>query len=104
MFVMMLISGSAVIFIILLYCEYFQVASFTGEKQAVSTYKKFLADAYKSGVHEGLVGGIGFGLVLFVMFSGYALAVWFGAKMIMEKGYGAGAVVNVIVAVLNASM
>ncbi|ESW35236.1 hypothetical protein PHAVU_001G218000 [Phaseolus vulgaris] len=80
------------------------VASFTGEKQAVSTYKKFLADAYKSGVHEGLVGGMGFGLVLFVMFCGYALSVWFGAKMIIERGYGPGAVVNVFVAVLNASM
>jgi len=86
------------------YLCYFQVASFTGEKQAVSTYKKFLADAYKSGVHEGLVGGMGFGLVLFVMFCGYALSVWFGAKMIIERGYGPGAVVNVFVAVLNASM
>jgi len=101
---MMLISGSAMIFIILFNCVYFQVASFTGEKQAVSTYKKFLADAYKSGVHEGLVGGIGFAMVLFVMFCGYGLSVWFGAKMIMERGYGAGAVVNVFVAVLNASM
>ncbi|KAG5044166.1 hypothetical protein AAZX31_03G204200 [Glycine max] len=80
------------------------VASFTGEKQAVSSYKKFLADAYQSGVHEGFVGGMGLGVVMLVMFCGYALSVWFGAKMIMEKGYSAGAVVNVFVAVLNASM
>ncbi|TKY61652.1 ABC transporter B family member 11 [Spatholobus suberectus] len=80
------------------------VASFTGEKHAVSSYKKFLADAYKAGVHEGFVGGVGLGIVMLVIFCGYALAVWFGAKMIMEKGYGAGAVVNVFVAVLNASM
>jgi len=32
---------------------YFQVASFTGEKQAVSSLNKFLVDAYKSGIHEG---------------------------------------------------
>nr|KYP71725.1 ABC transporter B family member 5 [Cajanus cajan] len=80
------------------------VASFTGEKQAVSNYKKFLADAYKSGVYEGFASGIGLGIVMLIIFCGYALAVWFGAKMIMEKGYGAGAVVNVFVAVLNASM
>ncbi|XP_027350636.1 ABC transporter B family member 11-like isoform X2 [Abrus precatorius] len=80
------------------------VASFTGEKQAVSSYKKFLAHAYKSGVHEGFVAGMGLGIVMLVIFCGYALAVWFGAKMVMEKGYGGGTVVNVIVAVLNASM
>ncbi|RDX69267.1 ABC transporter B family member 21, partial [Mucuna pruriens] len=80
------------------------VASFTGEKQAVSSYEKFLVDAYKSGVHEGFVGGMGIGIVMLVIFCGYALAVWFGAKMIMEKGYGGGEVVNVFVAVLNASM
>ncbi|KAL2345535.1 hypothetical protein Fmac_006820 [Flemingia macrophylla] len=80
------------------------VASFTGEKQAVSSYKQFLADAYKSGVQEGFASGIGLGIVMLIIFCGYALAVWFGAKMIMEKGYDAGAVVNVFVAVLNASM
>ncbi|KAJ1393342.1 P-loop containing nucleoside triphosphate hydrolase [Sesbania bispinosa] len=80
------------------------VQSFTGEKQAVSSYRKFLADAYKSGVHEGLVSGMGFGMVMLVIFCGYALAVWFGAKMIIEKGYDGGQVINVIVAVLNASM
>lgn len=82
----------------------FQVASFTGEKQAVTDYSKFLVDAYKSGVHEGSTAGIGLGTVMFVIFGGYALAVWFGAKMIMEKGYNGGTVINVIVAVLTSSM
>lgn len=31
------------------------VASFTGEKQAVSNYKRFLVNAYRSGVQEGLL-------------------------------------------------
>ncbi|XP_061367873.1 ABC transporter B family member 21-like [Gastrolobium bilobum] len=81
------------------------VQSFTGEKQAISSYSKFLVDAYKSGVHEGFISGIGLGTVMFVIFCGYALAVWFGAKMIMEeKGYNGGTVINVIIAVLTASM
>ncbi|OIV91033.1 hypothetical protein TanjilG_16993 [Lupinus angustifolius] len=80
------------------------VASFTGEKQAVSSYGKFLVDAYRSGVHEGSIAGAGIGTVMFVIFCGYALAVWFGAKMIMEKGYNGGTVINVIIAVLTASM
>ncbi|CAL0300187.1 unnamed protein product [Lupinus luteus] len=80
------------------------VASFTGEKQAVSSYDKFLVDAYRSGVHEGSIAGAGMGTVMSVIFCGYALAVWFGAKMIMEKGYNGGTVINVIIAVLTASM
>ncbi|KAI5393784.1 hypothetical protein KIW84_060774 [Lathyrus oleraceus] len=80
------------------------VASFTGEKQVVSSYKVFLVDAYKSGVFEGTIAGVGLGTVMFVIFCGYALAVWFGAKMIIEKGYNGGTVINVIIAVLTASM
>ncbi|XP_059438553.1 ABC transporter B family member 21-like [Corylus avellana] len=80
------------------------VASFTGEKQAITSYSKFLVHAYKSGVHEGLAAGVGIGTVLFVVFSTYSLAVYFGAKLILQKGYNGGQVINVIVAVLTASM
>ncbi|MBA0834357.1 hypothetical protein Goarm_006717 [Gossypium armourianum] len=80
------------------------VASFTGEKQAISNYNKFLATAYKSGVHEGTAAGLGLGVVLLIIFCSYSLAVWFGGKMILEKGYTGGEVVNVIIAVLTGSM
>ncbi|THG10813.1 hypothetical protein TEA_002096 [Camellia sinensis var. sinensis] len=80
------------------------VASFTGERQAVINYNKSLVHAYKSGVQEGLAAGFGFGAVMFVAFSTYSLAIWFGAKMILEKGYTGGEVLNVIVAVLSGSM
>ncbi|XP_023554567.1 ABC transporter B family member 4-like [Cucurbita pepo subsp. pepo] len=80
------------------------VASFTGEKQAISSYQKFLVDAYKSGVREALGGGIGIGTVMLVIFCTYSLAVWFGGKMIIEKGYDGGQVITIILAVLEASM
>ncbi|XP_012437901.1 ABC transporter B family member 4 [Gossypium raimondii] len=80
------------------------VASFTGEKQAISNYNKLLATAYKSGVHEGTAAGLGLGVVLLIIFCSYSLAVWFGGKMILEKGYTGGEVVNVIIAVLTGSM
>ncbi|XP_027334212.1 ABC transporter B family member 4-like isoform X2 [Abrus precatorius] len=80
------------------------VASFTGEKHAVTSYGKFLVVAYKSGVHEGSIAGVGLGTVMFFVFCGYAFAVWFGTKMIMEKGYNGGTVLNVIVGVLVASL
>ncbi|KAI7738102.1 hypothetical protein M8C21_014511, partial [Ambrosia artemisiifolia] len=37
------------------------VASFTGEKQAIANYEKSLAKAYRAGVQEGLVSGLGAG-------------------------------------------
>ncbi|XP_061961245.1 ABC transporter B family member 21-like [Populus nigra] len=80
------------------------VASFTGEKQAISNYKKFLATAYNSGVQEGFTAGLGLGIVMLLVFCSYALAVWFGGKMILEKGYNGGDVLSVIFAVLTGSM
>jgi ATP-binding cassette subfamily B (MDR/TAP) protein 1 len=43
-------------------------------------------------------------VVAFIVFSTYALAVWFGAKMILNDGYNGGDVVNVNFAVLTGSM
>lgn len=60
--------------------------------------------AYKSGVHEGTAASFGLGTVMLVVFCSYALAVWFGSKLIREKGYNGGEVLNVIVAVLAGSM
>ncbi|XVF21986.1 hypothetical protein REPUB_Repub12eG0135800 [Reevesia pubescens] len=80
------------------------VASFTGEKQAISNYNKYLVTAYKSGVHEGGAVGLGLGVVLLIVFCSYALAVWFGGRMILERGYNGGQVINVIAAVLIGSM
>ncbi|XP_030460441.1 ABC transporter B family member 11-like [Syzygium oleosum] len=80
------------------------VASFTGEKRAIANYSKFLVNAYRSGVHEGLAAGLGLGTVMLIIFGGYALAVWYGGKLILTKGYNGGRVINVIMAVLTGSM
>ncbi|KAF2325016.1 hypothetical protein GH714_022250 [Hevea brasiliensis] len=86
------------------YAKAASVASFTGEKQAINNYKKFLVTAYNSGVREGLATGLGLGVVMLIIFCSYALAIWFGGKMILEKGYSGGSVLNVIIAVLSGSM
>lgn len=81
-----------------------QVASFTGEKQAIAKYDNSLKTAYKSSVQEGLAAGVGLGSVMFIVFGSYALAVWFGSKMILNKGYTGGDVINIIFAVLTGSL
>ncbi|KAK4419593.1 ABC transporter B family member 11 [Sesamum alatum] len=79
------------------------VASFTGERQAVEKYEKSLNRAYEAGVQEGLAAGLGSGIFMLVLFSSYALGLWFGARMIIDKGYTGGEVLNVVMAVLSGS-
>ncbi|XP_010522857.1 PREDICTED: ABC transporter B family member 11-like [Tarenaya hassleriana] len=80
------------------------VASFTGERQAIRNYNEFILSAYKSSVQQGFSTGFGLGVLFLVFFGSYALAIWFGGKMILEKGYTGGAVINVIIAVVTGSM
>ncbi|KAL7160936.1 hypothetical protein ACSBR2_041560 [Camellia fascicularis] len=80
------------------------VASFTGERQAINKYKKSFLKAYRSGVQAGLGLGLGSGVFMFLFHSSYALAVWHGAKMIIDKGYTGGQVLIVISAVLTGSL
>lgn len=80
------------------------VASFTGEKQAVASYDKSLMKAYAAGVKEGWASGIGMGVVMFIAFCTYGLAIWFGGKMVLEKGYTGGDIMNILFCVLIGSM
>ncbi|KAK2645594.1 hypothetical protein Ddye_020789 [Dipteronia dyeriana] len=80
------------------------VASFTGEKQAIAKYNESLTKAYKSGVQEGLAAGLGLGATTFFVFSSYSLVVWFGGKMVLEKGYSGGDVISVMFSVMTGSL
>lgn len=81
-----------------------QVASFTGEKDAIEKYDSKLIIAYKAAAKQGLASGLGLGALVFVIMSTYALAVWYGAKLIMEKSYNGGEVLNVIMAMMTGGM
>ncbi|KAM7487967.1 hypothetical protein LguiB_025451 [Lonicera macranthoides] len=80
------------------------VASFTGERQARAKYDKSLIIAYNAGVQEGLVTGLGSGIFMLAIFCTYALAIWVGARMILEKKYTGGRVINVILAVFTGAL
>ncbi|XP_072967585.1 ABC transporter B family member 11-like [Typha angustifolia] len=80
------------------------VVSFNGEKQAIELYNKYIRKAYKSAVQEGTANGFGMGTVFMVLFCSYGLAVWYGSKLIIEKGYNGGAVINILFAVMTGAM
>ncbi|KVH89702.1 AAA+ ATPase domain-containing protein [Cynara cardunculus var. scolymus] len=73
------------------------------EKEAIAKYEKSLRNAYRAGVQEGLVAGIGSGIFMMCVFCCYSLAIWFGGRLIIEKGYSGGQVINVMIAVLISS-
>ncbi|XP_038978077.1 ABC transporter B family member 11-like [Phoenix dactylifera] len=79
------------------------VASFTGERHAVNKYAESLKSAYSSSVQEGLAAGLGLGTVMLFFFCGYSLGIWYGAKLILDKGYTGADVINVIFAVVTGS-
>ncbi|AES64094.2 ABC transporter B family protein [Medicago truncatula] len=80
------------------------VASFTGEEKATEKYNNKLRIAYKSTVQQGLASGTGMGLLLLIIFGTYALAMWYGSKLIIEKGYDGGSVFNIIIAINTGGM
>lgn len=84
--------------------KYYKVVSFNGEKKATENYDKALTKAYKTGRNEGLVNGLGMGAVFMIIFCSYALAVWYGSKLIIDKGYSGGDTINILFAVMMGGM
>lgn len=80
------------------------VSSFTGEKQAIEKYNNKLQVAYRAAVQQGMVSGIGLGVLMLTVIGTYGLAVWYGSKLIIEKGYNGGTVINVIMAIMTGGM
>ncbi|KAK4710892.1 hypothetical protein R3W88_005405 [Solanum pinnatisectum] len=80
------------------------VAAFNGEKLAMIKYDNTLKIAYAFTVQQGLVSGVGLGTFLLVLLSTYGLAIWYGSKLIIEKGYHGGDVINVLMAIMIGGM
>ncbi|KAF5752776.1 hypothetical protein HS088_TW01G00694 [Tripterygium wilfordii] len=80
------------------------VESFTGEKHAIEKYNSKLGIASAAMVKQGLTSGFGIGTLLLVFFSSYGLAVWYGSKLIIERGYEGGQVINVVLAIMIGGM
>ncbi|KAL5981453.1 hypothetical protein ACLOJK_015514 [Asimina triloba] len=90
----------------------FAVALFKGWLLALNSAKKLamrgqkayseagnVAEQTVTSIRTGLITGTGTGGILFVVFSSSGLGVWFGSKLIIEKGCSGGHVINVLTAV-----
>ncbi|XP_055935282.1 ATP-dependent translocase ABCB1-like isoform X3 [Argiope bruennichi] len=88
------------------------VFAFGGERKEIQRYDNCLTPARNKGVKRGLMTALGAAITSFCIFAGYALAFWYGVKLILEdwdkpkeeKEYTGGTLIIVFFNVMSASM
>ncbi|KAF8767736.1 ATP-dependent translocase ABCB1 like protein [Argiope bruennichi] len=88
------------------------VFAFGGERKEIQRYDNCLTPARNKGVKRGLMTALGAAITWFCIFAGYALAFWYGVKLILEdwdkpkeeKEYTGGTLIIVFFNVMSASM
>ena len=70
------------------------------EDNLVELYDESNREATRFGIKRSLFQGIGMGVFFFVIYSGYALAFYFGAKLLASGHIQSGTVMNVILSIL----
>uniref|UniRef100_A0A803VJC5 Bile salt export pump n=1 Tax=Ficedula albicollis TaxID=59894 RepID=A0A803VJC5_FICAL len=77
------------------------VAAFGGEKKEVERYDKNLVFAQHWGIRKGMIMGLFSGYMWFIIFLSYALAFWYGSKLVLEEDeYSPGTLLQVFFGVL----
>nr|XP_014435355.1 bile salt export pump isoform X3 [Pelodiscus sinensis] len=77
------------------------VAAFGGERKEVQRYDKNLVFAQRWGIRKGMIMGFFTGYIWFIIFLCYALAFWYGSKLVLEEDeYSPGTLLQVFFGVL----
>uniref|UniRef100_A0A672TEF1 Bile salt export pump n=1 Tax=Strigops habroptila TaxID=2489341 RepID=A0A672TEF1_STRHB len=77
------------------------VAAFGGEKREVERYDKNLVYAQHWGIRKGIIIGVFTGYMWVIIFLSYALAFWYGSKLVLEEEeYSPGTLLQVFFGVL----
>ncbi|SPO40198.1 probable Leptomycin B resistance protein pmd1 [Pseudozyma flocculosa] len=74
--------------------------AFGVEGKLVNLYHDLNRRATRVGVRKAMVQGAGLGVFFFIIYSGYALAFYFGGKLVASGEIAAGVVMNVIFSIL----
>eukprot|EP00794_Sanderia_malayensis_P017701 gene17701-19469_t len=76
------------------------VVAFGGEEKEYERYTANLEESKSAGIKKGTSTGMAFGLFHVVIFSCYALAFWYGSKLIVEENFPGGDVLVVFFCVM----
>ncbi|OVA08306.1 ABC transporter [Macleaya cordata] len=69
------------------------VFSFVAEDRLVEKYRKLLENSVPSGIKMGFAKGAGIGVIYLVTYSTWALAFWYGSKLVARKEISGGAAI-----------
>ncbi|XP_030055624.1 ATP-dependent translocase ABCB1 isoform X2 [Microcaecilia unicolor] len=76
------------------------VMAFGGQRKEIKRYEKNLEDAKRVGIRKAITANISIGFAFFFIYASYALAFWYGSRLIIYEGYTIGSVLTVFFAVL----
>ncbi|XP_071946246.1 ATP-dependent translocase ABCB1-like [Antedon mediterranea] len=79
------------------------VVAFGGEEKEKVRYSTELDKAKSIGIKKGILTGVAMGVTMFIMFCAYALAFWYGPRMIIDGKITGGDVLVVFFSVLIGS-
>lgn len=80
------------------------VAAFGGEKKEIARYSSHLGEARDFGIKKGVMSGLGMAFFQVIMFGSYALAFWYGAKLIIDGEMNGGDLLIVFFSVMFGAM
>lgn len=88
------------------------VFAFGGQEKESERYKNKLVAAKKVNIKKGFFSGLGFGILWFCIYAAYALAFWYGVKLVLQERnwpkedihYTPGVMFTVFFSVMMASM
>ncbi|KAH7655238.1 Xenobiotic-transporting ATPase protein [Dioscorea alata] len=80
------------------------VASFSAEEKVTELYKRKCNGPTLTGIRQGLISGIGFGLSFFLLYSVYALSFYAGARLVEDGKTSFPKVFRVFFALLMAAI
>ncbi|RGB26342.1 multidrug resistance protein 1a, partial [Rhizophagus diaphanus] len=76
------------------------VLAFGGQSRELARYATQLELAYKAGKKKAIVSGAGIGFMMMVLFFSYALAFWYGSRLILNNELSGGDILNALFAVI----
>ncbi|XP_069110560.1 ATP-dependent translocase ABCB1-like [Argopecten irradians] len=82
------------------------VMAFNGQKKECDRYNRHLSTAKSSSVKKGILVGLSSGMFWLLLYGGFAVAFWYGVKLVQdgEEGFDAGSTLTVFIGIMVGSM
>ncbi|KAJ1973265.1 hypothetical protein H4R35_004208, partial [Dimargaris xerosporica] len=80
------------------------VMAFGGQEKEAQRYEVKIREALRDGIKKAIVGGLGVGLIMCILFLTYALGFWFGVKQVAERELGPAEMLTVFFALIMGAM